>query len=121
MEVPVEDDDPLEALRDQAVDDGPRAAAGPQDDRLSRHLLLPDEAVERDLEARHVGVVADEPLALARDRVDRAGGMAFLRQAIHHRHDPLLVRDRDVGAEELVAPLPVMASARSIGGRSHGS
>ena len=59
--------DPLEALADEPVDDGARAAAGAQDDRLARHLLAPDEPVERDLEAGDVGVVADQPLALARD------------------------------------------------------
>ena len=31
------------------------------------------------------------------------GGMPFLGQAVDHRHDPFLVRDRDVGAEEVVA------------------
>ena len=103
VEVAVEHDDPLEALADEAVDDGPGAAAGAEHDRLARHLLPADELVERDLEARHVGVVADEPLALARDRVDRAGRLRLLGQPVDHRHDPLLVRDRDVGAEEVVA------------------
>ena len=52
MEVAVEDDDPLEPGPDQAVDDGPRAAAGAEHDRLARHLLAPDELVERGREAR---------------------------------------------------------------------
>ena len=39
VEVAVEHDDPLEALGDQAVDDGPGAAAGPEHDRVARHLL----------------------------------------------------------------------------------
>ena len=65
MEMAVEDDDPLEALGDQPVDDGARAAAGSEHDRVARHLLLADEPVERDPEAGHVRVVADEPLALA--------------------------------------------------------
>ena len=104
VEVAVEHDDPLEALGDEAVDDGPGAAAGAEDDRLARHLLLADEPVEGDLEARHVRVVADQPLALAGDRVDRAGRVRLVGQAVDHRHDPLLVRDRDVGAEEVVGP-----------------
>ena len=89
--------------RDQPVDDRPRAAAGPEDDRLARHLLLADELVEGDLEARHVRVVADEPLAFPGDRVDRAGRVRLLGQAVDHRDDPLLVRDRDVRAQEVVA------------------
>ena len=47
--------------------------------------------------------MADQPLALAGDRVDRAGGVGLLGQPVDHRDDPFLVRDRDVGAEELVA------------------
>ena len=89
--------------RDEAVDDRPRSAAGAQHDGLARHLLLADEVVERDLEPGHVGVVPDQALALARDRVDGAGRVAFLGQAVDHRHDPLLVRDGHVGAEEVVA------------------
>ena len=102
MEVPVEHDDPLEALGDEAVDDRPGAAAGAEHDGLAGHLLLADELVERDLEPGHVGVVPDEALALARDRVDRAGRVGLLGQAVDHGHDPLLVRDRDVRAEEVV-------------------
>ena len=52
MEVAVEHDDPLEPGPDQAVDDGARAAAGAEDDRLARHLLAPDELVERGRETR---------------------------------------------------------------------
>ena len=70
---------------------------------MARHLLAPDELVERDLEARDVRVVADEPLALAGERVHGAGERRLLGEAVDHRHDPLLVRDRDVGAEEVVA------------------
>ncbi len=103
VEVPVEHDDPGEALGDQPVDHGSRAAAGTEDDRLAGHLLLADEAIEGDPEARHVGVVADQPLALPGDRVDRAGGVGLLGQAVDQRDDPLLVGDRDVRAEELVA------------------
>ena len=104
MEVAVEDDDPLEALGDQAVDDGTCPAAGPEDDREARHLLLADELVEGDAEARHVGVVADEPLAFLRDRVDGARDVGVLGQPIDERDHPLLVGDRDVRAEEVVAP-----------------
>ena len=103
VEVPVEHDDPLEALADQAVHDGPAAAASPEDDGLARHLLAPDELVERDLEAGHIGVVADQPLALARERVHGTGERGLLGEAIDHRDHPLLVRDRHVGAEEVVA------------------
>ena len=48
MKVAVEHDDPLEALGDEPVDDGPSAAAGTEHDRLARHLLLADETVEGD-------------------------------------------------------------------------
>ena len=104
VEVAVEHDDPLEALGDEPVDDGPGAAAGAQHDRLARHLLLAHEPVEGDLEAGHVRVVADQPLALAGDGVDRARGVRLLGQAVDQRHDPFLVRDRDVGAQEVVGP-----------------
>ena len=103
VEVPVEHDDPLEALADQAVHHGPATTAGAQHHGLAGHLLAADELVERDLEPGHVRVVADEPLALAGERVDGAGERRLLREAVDHRHDPLLVRDRDVGAEEVVA------------------
>ncbi len=103
VEVAVEHDDALEALADEAVHHGPAPTARPQDHRHARHLLPPDEPVERDLEARHVGVVADEPLALARERVHGARVRRLLGEAIDHGHDPFLVRDRDVGAEEVVA------------------
>ena len=104
VEVAVEHDDPLEALGDEPVDDGPGAAPGTQHDRLAGHLLLAHEPVEGDLEAGHVGVVPDQPLALAGDGVDRARGVRLLGQAVDQRHDPLLVRDRDVGAQEVVGP-----------------
>ncbi len=104
MEVPVEHDDPLEAFGDETVDDGPGAATGAEHDRLARHLLLADEPVQRDPEAGDIRVVTDETLALARDRVDRAGGLGVVVEPVDHRHDPLLVRDRDVGAQELVRP-----------------
>src|SRR6185295_17059779 len=55
------------------------------------------------LEAGDVGVVADEPLALAGDRVDRPGGLGLLGQLVDERHDPLLVGDRDVRPQEVVA------------------
>ena len=119
VEVAVEHDDPLEALGDQAVDDRPGAAAGAEHHRLARHLLLADQPVERDLEAGHVGVVADQPLALAGDRVDRAGRVGLLGQPVDHRDDPLLVRDRHVGAQELVVAQlgdrrrPARSAARS--------
>ena len=100
MEVPVEHDDPLEALRDQAVDDGAGPATGAEHDGLAGHLLLADQPVEGDLESGHVGVVADQALALAGDRVDRAGAVRLLGQPVDHRDDPLLVRDGHVGAEE---------------------
>jgi hypothetical protein len=102
MEVAVEHDHPLEALGDEAVDDRPGATARAEHDRLARHLLLADQLVERDPEAGHVGVVADESLALAGDGVDRSRRVALLGQPVDHRHHPLLVRDRDVGAEEVV-------------------
>ena len=51
----------------------------------------------------HVRVVADEPLALAGDRVDGAGDLGLLGQAVDERDHPLLVGDRDVRAEEVVA------------------
>ena len=92
-----------EAFGDQAIDDRARAAAGTEDDRLARHLLLADELVERDLEPGHVGVVPDESLALLGDRVDRAGRVTLLGQAVDHRGDLLLVRDGHVRAEEVVA------------------
>ena len=47
VQVAVEDDDPLEALRDEAVDDGPRAAAGAQDHGRAGHLLLARPASSR--------------------------------------------------------------------------
>ena len=103
MEVPIEDDDAQEAGRDEAVHDRPRAAAGAEHDRRARHLLTSDQLVERDLERRHVGVVADQPPALARDRVDGTGRLGVLGQPVDHRHHPLLVRDGHVGAQEVVA------------------
>ena len=45
----------------------------------------------------------DQPLALAGDRVDGTGRRRLLGEAVDHRDDPLLVRDGDVRAEELVA------------------
>ena len=72
VKVAVEDDDPLEALADEPEDDGAGAAAGAEDDRLARHLLLADERVERDGEARDVGVVPDELASLLRHGVDGA-------------------------------------------------
>ncbi len=104
VQVTVEHDDPLEAFADEAVHHGAATAASPQDHGLAGHLLATDELVQRDLEAGHVRVVADESLALAGERVDGAGEGRLLREAIDHRHDSLLVRDRDVGAEEVVAP-----------------
>ena len=121
MEVAVEHDDPLEAFGDEAVDDRPGAAAGTQHHRLARHLLLADEPVEGDLEAGHVRVVADQALALAGDGVDRARDMGLVGQPVDHRDDPLLVRDRDVGAEEVVAPDLLDGAASSIGERSQSS
>ncbi len=50
----------------------------------------------------HVGVVADELLALLGDRVDRTRRVGLVGLAIHVGDDPLLVGDRDVGAQELV-------------------
>ena len=100
MEVAVEDDDPLEALGDQPVDDGAGAAAGAEDHGGARHPLLPDEGLEGDAEARHVGVVADEALALAGDRVDGAGGVRLLGQAVDEAGRLLLVGDRDVRPQE---------------------
>ena len=45
--------------------------------------LVPDSRlIERLPEARHVRVVADEPLPLARDRVDRPGQLGLLREAV---------------------------------------
>ncbi len=107
MEVAVEDDDAQEATRDEAVDDRPRAAPGPQHDRRAWHLLAPDQLVESDLEGRHVGVVADQPAALAGDGVDRARRLRVLGQAVDHGHHPLLVRDGHVGAQVVVAPQPL--------------
>ena len=89
-----------EALGDETVDHGAGPAAGAEDHGLAGHLLLADEAVEGHPEARHVGVVADQPLALAGDRVDRAGRVRLLGQAVDQRDDLLLVGDRDVRAEE---------------------
>jgi hypothetical protein len=83
--------------------DGPAAAARAQHHGLAGHLLATDELVEGDLEPGHVRVVPDEPLALAGERVDGARERRLLRQAVDHRHYPLLVGDRDVGAEEVVA------------------
>ena len=48
VQVAVEHDDPLEALADQAVDHGPRTAAGAQHHRVARHLLAAHELVEGD-------------------------------------------------------------------------
>ena len=104
MEVPVEHDDPLEALGDEAVDDRASPAAGPEHDRLARHLLLADQTVERDLEAGHVRVMADQPLAFAGDRVDGARDVGVVGLPVDHRRDPLLVRDGHVRTEEVVAP-----------------
>ncbi len=103
VEMAVEDDDPLEAFGDERVDDGPRTAARAEHDRLLRHLLPADEAVERDPEAGYVRVVADEPAAFAGDGVDRPRRRGFLGQAIDHRHDAFLVRDGDVSPQEVFA------------------
>ena len=118
VEVAVEHDHPLEPLADEAVDDGPRAAAGAQHDRGARHLLAADQRVERDLEPGHVRVVADELATLLGQRVDRARRVRLLGQLVDHRHDPLLVGDRDVGAEEVVGPQlhDGVAEARSAPG-----
>ena len=104
MQVAVEDDDPLEALGDEAVDDGARAAAGAEDHRVARHLLRPTSLSSATLKPADVGVVADELLAFLGDRIDRARRVGLLGQPIHQRDDPLLVRDRDVRAQELVGP-----------------
>ena len=55
------------------------------------------------LEARHVRVVPDELLALLGDGVDRAGRVGLLGELVHQGDDPLLVGDRDVGAQEVLA------------------
>ena len=102
VEVAVEHDDPLEALADEPVDDGARAAARAQDHGVARHLLASDELVERDLEARHVRVVPDELLALLGERVHGPGDVGLVGQAVRVRDDALLVRDRHVGAQEVV-------------------
>jgi len=47
--------------------------------------------------------VADKPLALAGERVDRAGRDGILGRAIDERDDPLLVRDCQVCPKEVVA------------------
>ena len=103
MEVPVEDDDPLEAGRDQRVDRGPGAAAGADDHRCLGHLLAADQRVQRRAETDHVRVVTDQPCALARHRVDGAGLLGLLGQPVDHRHHPLLVREADVGAQVVLA------------------
>ena len=103
VEVAVEDDDALEARGDERVDRGAGATAGAEDDRRLGHLLLADERVERGAEADHVRVVADQPAALAGDRVDGAGGLRLLGQSVDHRHDAFLVRNGDVGTQEVVA------------------
>ena len=63
-----------------------------------------DEPVERDPEPGDVGVVPDEPLPLAGDRVHGAGRPRLLGEPVDERRDLLLVRDRHVRPEELVAP-----------------
>ena len=103
MQVAIEDDDTLEPRADEPVDHGARAAARAEQDGLARHLLAADELVERRRKPGHVGVVPDEPLPFARERVDGAGDLRLLRQLVDQRDDPLLVRDRDVHAEEVVA------------------
>jgi hypothetical protein len=103
VEVAVEDDDPLEALADEGRDHGSRRAAGAEHHSLAGHLLLADDLVQGDLEAGHVGVVADELLAVARDHVHRAGGLSIVGQPVHHRHDVFLVRNGHVRPEEFVA------------------
>ncbi len=102
VEVPIEHHDALEAFGDQAVDDRPGASTRTEHHRLAWHFLLPDQPIEGDLEAGHVGVVPDQPLALPGDRVDRAGVVGFLGQAIDHGDDPLLVRDRHVRPEKRI-------------------
>src|SRR5204862_5657678 len=42
------------------------------------------------------------PATLARDRVDRARQLGILGRPVDQRHDPLLVGDRDIRAEEVV-------------------
>ncbi len=86
-----------------AVHHGSSRPAGTQDDGVARHLLPADELVQGDLEAGHVGVVADELLALPRDDVDRARCLSVLGQAVHQGDDVLLVGDCHVGAQEVVA------------------
>ena len=103
MQVSIEHDDSLEAFGDQPVDHRSPAPAGTQNHGGPRHLLATDKAVERDAEAGHVRVVADQSLPLARDRVDRAGRVRLLGEAIDERDRLLLVGDRDVRPEELVA------------------
>src|SRR3954452_2292996 len=85
MEMAVEDDDALESFADESIDPRASATAGSEDDRGSWHLLAADELVEGDLEAGNVGVVTDEPAALARDRVDRARRLAFFRETVDER------------------------------------
>ena len=102
MEVAVEDHDPREAFPDEAVDDGPGAAAGPQHHRLAGHLGAPDELVERSGKPRHIGVVADQAATLAGDGVDRSRDLGLFRQAVDHGHDPFLVGDRDVRPQDVV-------------------
>ena len=101
--MPVEHDDPEKARPDQPVDHSARAAAGPEDHCLTRHLLPPHELVERRREPRDVRVVAHEPPALAGECVHRAGRLRLFGQPVDHRHDPFLVRDRDIDSEEVVA------------------
>jgi hypothetical protein len=101
-EMAIEDDHALEAFADQAVHDRACAAAGSQEHGRAGHLLAAHEAVERDPEGGHVGVVADQAATLAGDGVDRARGVRLLGDAIHERHGPFLVRDRHVGAQVLL-------------------
>ena len=89
---------------DQRRDDRAGGAAGAENHGLAGHLLLADDLVEGGLEAGHVGVVADELLAVARDHVDCAGRLGIFGQAVDERDDVLLVGDGHVRSEEIVAP-----------------
>src|SRR6266536_2564401 len=116
MEVAVEHDDALEPLGDEAEHDRPGAAAGAEDHGPARHLLPADEVVKAGPEARHVGVVPDEALALLGDRVHGAGRVGLLSHPVDERHDPLLVRDRDLGAQ-VVGPSQPLDRAGQLGHR----
>ena len=90
--------------RDQAVDDGPRAAAGPEHDRRARGIFcLPTSLSSATVKPGTSVLWPTSRLPSLRDRVDRAGRVGLLGQPVDERHDPLLVRDRDVRAEEVVA------------------